>query len=122
MRAQIAELRAMVQDRLAPIGTPDVVAGVPDHSEPADPNAGLAAALAGASPDPGPASSHFVVPGEPEESWGTMPLDKMLALLQATTTSLAKAHETCAMDEAAYHRKYWTHWQELDSSLSVAVR
>lgn len=51
MRAQIEELRSMVASRLQPVGTPDP--GVPDHSDQGD---DLAAALTGATPDPGPSS------------------------------------------------------------------
>lgn len=61
------------------------------------------------------------MPGEPEGSWATMDLGSLLELLQSTTERLRKAHETVAMDEAAYHRKYWVHWQELPGELSIAA-
>lgn len=59
--------------------------------------------------------------GEPEESWGTAPLESLIALLQSTTGLLRKAHETVAMDEIAYQRKFWTTWRQLDPTLSVAA-
>lgn len=61
------------------------------------------------------------MPGEPEGSWATMTLGDLLNLLQSTTEQLRKAQETVAMDESAYHRKFWSHWQELEQGLSVAA-
>lgn len=58
---------------------------------------------------------------EAPESWGTMPLDELMALLQSTTEKLVVQHKEVALDEGAYHRKFWTHWQELPEGMTVAA-
>jgi hypothetical protein len=50
-----------------------------------------------------------------------MPLDDLMALLQSTTKALAKQHEEVALDQAAYHRQFWTHWQKLPEEMSIAA-
>lgn len=50
-----------------------------------------------------------------------MPLDELMALLQTTTTSLVSQHQEVALDQAAYHRRYWSHWQKLPEGLSIAA-
>lgn len=58
---------------------------------------------------------------EGPESWGTMPLDDLMALLQRTTAQLSAQIESLAVDEGAYHRKFWTHWQELPEGMTIAA-
>jgi hypothetical protein len=60
------------------------------------------------------------VPDAPE-SWGTIPADELMALLETTTGQLAKQFEEVAMDEAAYHRKFWTTWQQLPEGMTIAA-
>lgn len=50
-----------------------------------------------------------------------MPLDSLMALLQSTTYRLTKQYEELAMDEGAYHRQFWTIWQQLPEGMSVAA-
>lgn len=50
-----------------------------------------------------------------------MPLDELMALLERTTAGLSKQHEEVALDEAAYHRQFWTHWQKLPEEMSIAA-
>ena len=58
---------------------------------------------------------------EAPESWGTMPLDDLMALLEATTGQLAKQHEEVALDQGAYHRKFWHTWQRLPDGMTIAA-
>jgi hypothetical protein len=58
---------------------------------------------------------------EAPEAWGTMPLEDLMALLQRTTDQLATQFQEVAIDEGAYHRKFWSHWQNLPEGLSVAA-
>jgi hypothetical protein len=60
------------------------------------------------------------VPNAPE-SWGTIPLGDLIALLEVTTGRLSKQYEEVALDQGAYHRKYWSHWQQLPEDMSVAA-
>lgn len=59
--------------------------------------------------------------GEAPEQWATMPLEELMRLLQTTTQNLGTQIESCAVDDGAYQRKFWSHWQTLDASLSVAA-
>lgn len=62
------------------------------------------------------------MPGEaPAESWGTMPVEGLIDLLQSTTTALTRQFGEVALDEAAYHRTFWEHWQKLPSDMTVAA-
>ena len=67
---------------------------------------------------------------EAPESWGTIPIDDLMDLLQATTErmigppdaeGLRGQYAELAMDEAAYHRKFWATWQELPADMSIAA-
>lgn len=58
---------------------------------------------------------------EAPESWGTMPLDELMALLQSTTERLSTQFEEVAMDEGAYHRQFWKHWQDLPGDMTIAA-
>jgi hypothetical protein len=55
------------------------------------------------------------------ESWGSMPLEQLIDLLELTTRQLRKQLEETAMDQAAYHRRYWEHWQQLPEGMTVAA-
>ena len=61
------------------------------------------------------------MPEAPEESWATMPLDGLMALLQSTTERLSTQFEEVAMDEGAYHRQFWAHWQKLPEDMTIAA-
>jgi hypothetical protein len=50
-----------------------------------------------------------------------MPVVDLIDLLEATTARLAKQYEEVALDQGAYHRKYWSHWQMLPDEMSVAA-
>ena len=50
-----------------------------------------------------------------------MPLDDLMALLEATTGQLAKQHEEVALDQGAYHRKFWHTWQRLPDGMTIAA-
>lgn len=50
-----------------------------------------------------------------------MPLDELIGLLELTSISLKEQFEEVAMDEAAYHRQFWTHWQKLPVDISIAA-
>ena len=58
---------------------------------------------------------------EAPESWGTIPIDDLMDLLEVTTHRLAKQYEEVAMDEGAYHRQFWGHWQKLPEGISIAA-
>jgi hypothetical protein len=55
------------------------------------------------------------------EQWGTATVPSLVDLLEATTRRLQATIETLALDEATYHREYWSHWQTLNPSMSVAA-
>lgn len=55
------------------------------------------------------------------ESWGTAPIETLLGLLEDTSRRLQVTLESLAMDEASYHRQYWSHWQTLTQGTSVAA-
>lgn len=50
-----------------------------------------------------------------------MPLESLIALLQSTTDKLALQIESTALDDGAYNRKFWSHWQELPPEMSIAA-
>lgn len=50
-----------------------------------------------------------------------MEIESLMALLQATTEKLVVQHQEVAVDEGAYHRKFWTTWRQLDPNLSIAA-
>jgi hypothetical protein len=58
---------------------------------------------------------------EAPEEWGTMPLPDLMRLLQTTTEQLAEQHKSVAIDEGAYHRKFWSVWTQLPDDFSVAA-
>ena len=66
---------------------------------------------------PGPAGT---VSGEVER-WGEVPVEALVALLEATTRRLQTSIETLAMAEADYQRQFWTSWQHLPDGISVAA-
>ena len=55
------------------------------------------------------------------ESWGTIPIDDLMALLEETTHRLAKQYEEVALDQGAYHRQFWHTWQQLPPDMSIAA-
>lgn len=55
------------------------------------------------------------------ERWGTLDVEALVGLLEQTTRRLCVAIEETAMDEAAYHRKFWSVWQTLPPTLSIAA-
>ena len=61
------------------------------------------------------------VAAEPE-NWGTIPVEDLVALLEATTRRLQQALETLAVERAHYWRSYWGHWQKLTPTASVAAK
>ena len=58
---------------------------------------------------------------EAPESWGTIPIDDLMALLEETTNRLSTQYQEVALDEGAYHRMFWKTWQELPEGLSIAA-
>jgi hypothetical protein len=50
-----------------------------------------------------------------------MTLGALVDLLQSTTERLAKQYEEVALDEGAYHRFFWTHWQGLPEGMTIAA-
>lgn len=60
------------------------------------------------------------VPADPER-WGERSVAELSTLLERATRSLQSAIEEVAMDEAAYHRTFWTTWQRLDPTMSIAA-
>lgn len=59
---------------------------------------------------------------EPPEVWGTMPLEDLMVLLQKTTEKLSLQHQEVAVDDGAYHRKFWTIWQTLREDAPIAAK
>jgi len=58
---------------------------------------------------------------EAPESWGTIPLDELMALLEETTNRLSTQIKEVALDQGAYHRQFWHIWQQLPEGLSIAA-
>jgi hypothetical protein len=56
------------------------------------------------------------------DAWGTMPVESLIALLQSTTKKLVTQFEEVAVDEGAYHRKFWTVWQTLREDAAIAAK
>ena len=50
-----------------------------------------------------------------------MPLEDLMGLLQKTTDQLASQIESTALDDGAYNRRFWSHWQELPPDMSIAA-
>ena len=50
-----------------------------------------------------------------------MPVDELMQLIENTTTQLARDIESHALDEGAYQRAFWTHWEKLPEEWSVAA-
>lgn len=61
------------------------------------------------------------VSAEPE-SWGTIGVVDLVALLEATTRRLQRALETLAVERAHYWREYWGTWGKLAETASVAAK
>lgn len=60
---------------------------------------------------------------EPEGSWATMSTEELVSLLQTATGQYALQCQEVAIDEAAYHREFWSIWAGLEGSdLSVAAK
>jgi hypothetical protein len=55
------------------------------------------------------------------ENWGSLSPFELTELLEAATKQLQLWIEEAALDEAAYHRKFWSVWQQLDPSMSIAA-
>jgi hypothetical protein len=51
-----------------------------------------------------------------------MPIESLINLLQKTTSQLITAHQEVAVSEGAYHRKFWTVWQQLNPDAPVAAK
>lgn len=51
-----------------------------------------------------------------------MPIESLIDLLQRTTEKLVVQHQEVAMDEGAYHRKFWTIWQQLNPDAAIAAK
>lgn len=51
-----------------------------------------------------------------------MEIESLMALLQATTEKLVVQHQEVAVDEGAYHRKFWTTWQVLREDAPIAAK
>lgn len=58
---------------------------------------------------------------EAPESWGTIPIEDLMALLEDTTSRITIQLQEVAMDTAAYHRKFWFTWQQLPADMSIAA-
>jgi hypothetical protein len=58
---------------------------------------------------------------EAVEAWATMPLPDLMDRLQRTTLQLCTQIESHAVDEGAYQRKFWDHWQKCPEEWSVAA-
>jgi hypothetical protein len=58
---------------------------------------------------------------EAPESWGTIPIDDLMAKVEDTTNRLSTQYKEVALDQGAYHRKFWKTWQELPEGLSIAA-
>jgi hypothetical protein len=51
-----------------------------------------------------------------------MPIEDLMALLQKTTQQLVTQFGSLAVDEGAYHRKFWSVWQELREDAAIAAK
>jgi hypothetical protein len=60
------------------------------------------------------------MPAAPE-AWGAMPIDELMVLLETTTKQLATQIQELAVDQGAYHRKFWATWTQLPEDFSVAA-
>jgi hypothetical protein len=56
----------------------------------------------------------------PPESWAAMPLDELMVLLETTTDQLSTQIQELAVDQGAYHRKFWSVWTQLPEDMSIA--
>lgn len=50
-----------------------------------------------------------------------MPLESLMTLLQGTTAQLGDAFTELAVDRGAYHRKFWSVWQEIPEGWTIAA-
>lgn len=55
------------------------------------------------------------------ERWGERTVEELSDMLEHAGRRLQAAIEDLAVDEAAYHRKFWSVWQGLDPSMSIAA-
>lgn len=55
------------------------------------------------------------------EGWGSLSVTELAGLLEQATRTLQAAIEELSVDEAAYHRKFWSVWQGLSPTMSIAA-
>jgi hypothetical protein len=59
---------------------------------------------------------------EAVEDWATMPIPDLIKSIQGLTGQLYEQIKRHAVDEGAYQRSFWAHWQTLPPEMSVAAQ